>query len=264
MFDEYLHLNSSGHFINQPDHFCERARPMDYLFIWVLAGKGFAETENHRANVRPGHLLTFRPGKPHAYGSDKTDPWDIVWVHFTGSLAVKFFRATRRIGQPHIELGLDAELRDRWLELVIAHSAHRAEFAVRCDTGLCALLGLILHRLQQRARSTATTTPLDTHRLQSFIHEHLAEPISVEQLAREASLSVPHFNRLFKQQFAVSPIYYVIQKRVALACSLLSETAMPLKQVAETVGYDDPFYFSRLFRKMTGISPSEYRKQKQS
>jgi AraC-like DNA-binding protein len=67
--------------------------------------------------------------------------------------------------------------------------------------------------------------------------------------------------RLFKRQFKVSPIYYVIQKRIAHACSLLTETALPLKQISQAVGYDDPFYFSRMFKKMMGVNPTEYRRR---
>ena len=103
------------------------------------------------------------------------------------------------------------------------------------------------------------TTGLDVQKLQTYIHEHLREPITLAQLARVARLSPTHFARVFKQQFAVSPLYYVIQKRIALACSLLTETGMPMKQISEAVGYDDPYYFSRLFHKVTGVSPTQYR-----
>ena len=84
---------------------------------------------------------------------------------------------------------------------------------------------------------------------------------TLAELAREAKLSVVHFNRVFKKQFGISPMNYVIQKRVALACSLLTETGQPLKQVGERVGYRDPFFFSRQFKKVMGVSPSGYRQK---
>src|SRR5437762_2094607 len=120
MFHRHLHLNDSGHFVNMPDHCAQRTRPMDYLFIWVLHGRGYVETEGRRYAARPGDLLTFAPGKAHRYGAAEIDPWDILWIHFHGSLARSFVTAIRRGRGARIELGLDAQLRDRWIDLVIA------------------------------------------------------------------------------------------------------------------------------------------------
>lgn len=259
MQPDLLHVNSSGHFVHRPEHFMQRAAPMDYLLIYVLAGKGFSETEGHRVAAQPGHLLSFRPGQPHRYGSDKKEPWDIVWVHFAGPRARGLVAEIRRFGAGGVDLGLDAEIRDRWIELVIAHAARGPAWVWRVSPALYALLGLIIHRLHRRAVTPAQAPPFDVHRLRAYIHHHLAEPITLAGLARQVNLSAPHFSRLFKQQFMVSPIYYVIQERVALASALLVETALPLKQIAQLVGYADPYYFSRLFRKVTGRAPSAYR-----
>lgn len=242
-----------------PTHFMERERPIDYLLIWVLSGRGFAATEGQRIVAMPGDLLTFEPGQSHQYGAAPEDPWDIVWVHYTGQLAPDFFRAIRGAAGVKVPLGLDAEICDRWLELVVAYLGRGTGFATRGNTALYGLLGLIAARLEQRPVTRQKESPLGIYALQKFIHDNLATPLTVATLAREAKLSVPHFTRLFKRQFAVSPMDYVIQKRVALAGSLLTETGLPLKQISATVGYDDPFYFSRLFKKVTGVSPSAYR-----
>jgi AraC-like DNA-binding protein len=259
MLGQYLQLNECGHFVNVPDHFYARARPMDYLLIWVLGGQGFAATEGKRIIATPGQLLSFIPGKAHRYGSDKNQPWNILWAHFQGKLAQEFVRSIRRPGGKAVELGMDDELRDRWIELVIAHAERPPGFATRCNTALYGLLGLIVHRLETRSRAPVAPSPLDVHRLQTYIHHHLAEPLTLESLARQANLSPPHFARVFRQRFGVSPINYVIQKRIALAGSLLTETAMPLKQISRAIGYADPYYFSRLFKKQTGRSPAAYR-----
>ncbi|MEI6083076.1 MAG: helix-turn-helix domain-containing protein [Verrucomicrobiota bacterium] len=259
MLDQYLKLNSSGHFFKEFDHYMRRAAPMDYLLIWVLSGKGFARCQGRRMEVGPGHLLLFRPRQAHEYGADPAQPWDILWVHFQGKLARAFAERIREFGQLRIDLGVDDELRDRWIELVIAHGPRDPRFAAKTNTALYALLGLIIHRLQQRTHQIATAEPLDVHRLQTYVHQHLAEPITLADLARQANLSPMHFTRVFKKQFGTSPIDYVIQKRITHACALLTETARPLKQIATAVGYADPFYFSRLFRKVMAVSPSTYR-----
>jgi AraC-like DNA-binding protein len=121
---------------------------------------------------------------------------------------------------------------------------------------------MILWRLHlRRSGRTGHGPALDVHALLVYIHDHLAEPIRLEDLARIARLSVTHFSRLFGRIFGVSPMRYVMQRRVGLAQSLLLETSMPVKQVAHAVGCEDPYYFSRMFSKVVGVGPSAYRQR---
>jgi len=263
MLKKYLNLLKSGHFLNMPTHCMRREKPVDDLVFWALAGKGRVASEGKEVQVRTGDLISLRPGKPHEYQSDPRDPWEIVWVHFDGQLAAAFVDKIRGFGEVRTVLGLDDEIRDRWLELVIAHAAHGPGFEIRANTALYGLLGLIIHRLLLKTRIPSVEKRVDVHRLQNHIHHHLDKPITLGELARQAGLSVPHFNRVFRKLFQVSPMHYVLQKRIARACTLLTETSMPVKQISRAVSYDDPYYFSRLFRKMMGISPSEYRRKKQ-
>ena len=262
MFEEHLELLRSGHFLQMPEHYMHCDDPMDYLIMWVLAGRGFVETDGQRVEARPGQLFTFLPNQPQTYGSDRDEPWEILWVHCRGPLATEFVRQIRYYGVPDADLGLDPEIRDRWVELVLAHDQREPGYEVRVNTGLGALLGLVLFRLLLHTVVPERERPLAAHRLQSYIQQHLREPITLADLARQAHLSPTHFARVFKQQFHVSPIYYVLQKRVALAGSLIAETSMPFKEISQAVGYDDPYYFSRLFKKMTGLSPTAYRHSK--
>src|ERR1043165_9788922 len=98
MLAKYLELLRSGHFFNMPRHYMRRQRPMDYLLFWVLAGRGFVSSEGKRYQASAGDLFCLRKGKSHEYGSDKTHPWDVVWVHFDGGLAKTFVDEIRRFG----------------------------------------------------------------------------------------------------------------------------------------------------------------------
>jgi len=234
---------------------------MDFLLIWVLGGRGFGETEGVRLEATSGHLLTFMPGRSHSYGADPQEPWDILWLHFRGRLAREFLAHIRSYGGMRVDFGFDVDVYDRWVELVATQTVGKPGREIYGNTGLCGLLGLILSRLERKALalSKAESSSLDVQRLQNYIHHHLAEPLTLAALARQAHLSPSHFTRLFKKCFAVSPICYVAQKRIALACSLLSETSMTLSEIGRRIGYDDPYYFSRLFKKLTGVCPSVYR-----
>jgi AraC-like DNA-binding protein len=261
-FEKHCKLLRSGHYAGMPQHFMERQDPMDYLLLWVLGGRGFVEVEERLWEGQAGHLFSLRPHQPHSYGSDARRPWDIVWLHFQGDLAEDFVQTIRQYGGVRVDYGLDPELRDRWMELVITHNSDTAGAELRGHTGLAGLLGLILYRLQLQTIVPESQQPLEVAALQRFIHQHYRQPITLDDLAREANLSPTHFARVFKKQFQVSPMYYVIQKRIAVACSLLTESAMPIKEISAAVGYDDPYYFSRLFKKLTGVNPTTYRQRR--
>jgi len=235
---------------------------MDYLVFWVLAGRGWVVADGVRHDAVAGELFCLMKGRPHEYASDAIDPWEVVWVHFDGRLAPAFIEAIQHFGDTRIALGHDPFLRGRWLELIVNHAACGPHFQTVANTGLYALLGLTIHQLQvrQSARSS-TDTPFDVHHLQAWIQHHLAEPISVADLARQANLSPSHFTRQFRKLFKASPTQYVMQIRVAQARELLTQTPMPLKQIAAAVGCHDRYYFSRMFKKITGQSPAAYRSE---
>src|ERR1043166_8022509 len=98
MLAKYLELQRSGHFSHMPHHFMRCDATMDYLLFWVLGGRGFVRSEGKRHEASAGDLFCLLKGEPHEYGWDKMDPWDIVWVHFAGSLARPFVRDIRGFG----------------------------------------------------------------------------------------------------------------------------------------------------------------------
>lgn len=96
-------------------------------------------------------------------------------------------------------------------------------------------------------------------RLKRYIEEHYAEPITQERLARVAACSVPNLYRIFTKSFGLSPRNYVNKIRLEKAAILLETGTLPINEVAEAVGYEDPVYFSRLFKENYRLSPKNYR-----
>ena len=93
----------------------------------------------------------------------------------------------------------------------------------------------------------------------AYMMRHLDEPLQVATLAAQANISTSHFFALFKRQTGCAPIDCFIHLRMQHACRLLDETMLSVKEVAATLGYDDPFYFSRIFKSVNQVAPSEYR-----
>jgi AraC-like DNA-binding protein len=93
----------------------------------------------------------------------------------------------------------------------------------------------------------------------SYIENHFAENISVTKLAELSHYSESHFIRMFSRTYHSTPLEYIIDLRINHACIMLKNTALTVSETAERCGFDDSNYFSRIFRKRIGCSPTEYR-----
>lgn len=91
-----------------------------------------------------------------------------------------------------------------------------------------------------------------------YIQTHLSKPLTIEELADMACLSKDHLTRLFKKEMGMPPLHYINQKKVERAQLLLLTEDTPIKTIAYQLGYEDPSYFNRIFRKYTGQTPAEY------
>ena len=96
-----------------------------------------------------------------------------------------------------------------------------------------------------------------------YFHKNYSKPISIEEFAAEHHMSVSWFIRNFKEYTESTPAQYLLSLRISNAQTLLETTNYNVTEIAEIVGYDNPLYFSRIFKKQSGMSPSEFRKQLQ-
>ena len=107
--------------------------------------------------------------------------------------------------------------------------------------------------------SLGSTGPL-AEQVKTYMHEHLAEKLTLEQISEVHNISVSQLKRSFKEQTGKSVIAYLIDLRIRAAKRLIKEGDLNFTQIAETVGYDNIYYFSAMFKKQTGKTPTEYSK----
>lgn len=119
----------------------------------------------------------------------------------------------------------------------------------------------LFSRFIQQATTKATSHDDRITKATQYIMEHLADTITIQELASEACLSPEHFIRLFKNILGTTPVQYITRKRIEKSQHLLFTTDMSVKHIAFVSGYTDSSYFVHTFKRVVGITPQEYRKQ---
>lgn len=123
---------------------------------------------------------------------------------------------------------------------------------------------MIFSRFMREAKARVWTHDDRMKKVLAHIHSHIGDSIDVEELANVACVTKPYLIRLFKREFGTSPVQYINKKKMERAQLLLYTTEQPVKEVAYALGFSDHSYFIRLFRKLTGLTPQEYRRRVKS
>jgi len=250
-----------GFFPRATGHLRERLGGVDQaIFIYCTNGFGWCEVGGQMHSVKPGELLVIPPGTSHAYGADEKRPWSIFWVHATGA-SMKLFLEELAISveRPLVYLGPHTQLLALFEEAIdILEHGYTSSHLLYASRTLAHLMGLIVWQQQQKWQGIPEPRQKVAQSI-AFMKSHLNRPLKISQLAGMANLSSSHYSALFKRQTGYAPMDYFIRLRLHQACQLLDNTDLTIKQIAAALGYEDPFYFSRIFKALNDISPSEYR-----
>jgi AraC-like DNA-binding protein len=232
----------------------------DTIFKYCVDGRGFLELGGIRHQVRTGDLLVVPPRVPHSYGSDERRPWTMHWFHARGfQLESLVAELGATVEQPTIRLGLDRHIIALFEEL---RSGLEEGYAPPLVRYAGQVLGYLFGRMIRRREDNSRDESDAAHRvLQSLRHikEHLHEPLDVAELSRAAGLSVSRYSALFRELVRSPPKRYIESLRMQRAERLLADTDFNVQSIARMVGYEDPLYFSRTFRRTHEAAPSVFR-----
>ena len=258
-----LYVSHIGYFPKALYHYCQRPQGcVDNILFYCVQGKGYYTLDGHTFTLNPNqYVIVPATDKPLVYCSDTEDPWSIYWVHFTSDALQAFNRAYHIVPEqgpqyiPHNEKGIRI-----WEEMYENLSrGYSPENLMNTNLCLYHLIATFVFSQQQNQNSSSPEKAIIRETI-DYMKNNLDKTIRIEDFADLNKYSVSHFSKLFRLTTGMSPIEYFIHLKMQKACQLLYTEDSRVKQIAALLGYDDPYYFSRLFKKYMNTSPGTYRK----
>jgi AraC-like DNA-binding protein len=259
--DAPVAINSIGEFkIDRPFVTDNVEGRVDFYLMYILEGKLHYTFDNGDAVLGKGSFVIFPPGYRYRYRPAHGEGnIHYCWCHFSGSAAEEMLSALG-FGR------LPARGRFSRSEEILFDFSRISDAAVLPEPLRTQVMGgffsSVLATLAKSKSGEGTDLPLD--RSIAYINLNYASPITVDELAAMENLSPSRYSALFKERFGVAPIEHVINLRIRASLSLLSDTDMQIKEIAELVGYSDGHFFSRMFAKRMHRSPAAYRRDHKS
>jgi AraC-like DNA-binding protein len=260
-----LYVTDIGFFPSAHYHYRERPEGCDAaIFIYCSEGEGWAIFEEGSKIAIPANTLLVIPAHtPHSYGATETDPWSIYWFHVKGEAVESFIQClplsnfTMRVPTTRTIdiLGLFNLCYETLLYKSYSWRYHL--FVSQVMRHLLSTIVLLHNETMQEGRKNEYV-----ERSIHYMMRHVQASLTLDELADNVHLSKPHFIHLFKEITGHTPIDYYTRLKIQQACSYLDLTDQSIKEVGRSVGMQDPYYFSRVFHKIMGLSPSEYREIK--
>jgi AraC family transcriptional regulator, arabinose operon regulatory protein len=255
-----LYITDIGFYPHAKNHYRKRIKgTAECILIYCIDGEGFIKTMDTVFHLIPDSYFIIPAHTAHSYWASESAPWSIYWIHFTGKKSELFrdfcFKVIPILRSPHARIDDRInQFNEILTALEMGFTRNNIEFA-----------NLSLHRILasffyvetfRSVKGIKSNDPVEQSIF--FMLRNLNYHLKIEDLAKHVNLSESHLSRLFKNKTGSSPIDYFISLRMQEAIRLLTNKSLRIKEVAFLLGYNDPYYFTRIFTKQIGTSPASF------
>ncbi len=255
-----LSVYNTGYEACESDYTWGPALRDHYLIHYISTGRGVYTHADKTYELQQGDLFLITPDELISYRADKKDPWEYYWVGFNGTDARRLVNMAGFSADCPV-LHCDDASKTKQLLLAIAEASGSS---AADDAQMVGCLYHFMSHLIRMNNHLITGNPHQEYVANAlrFIQYNYASDIGINDIARYVGISRSQLYRAFLESFGVAPHSYLQRYRINEACSLLRNPNYFIAEVAGSVGFNDPLYFSRVFKSIKGRSPSAYQREK--
>ena len=257
-----LYVNCCGLSQTEGLHSFGPALKPHYLVHYILSGKGRFSIGGKEYPLETGYGFLITPDELAFYQADEDDPWTYVWVGFSGTQAAEYIgNIGLSVRQPIFKSDESEELY-RIVKDMMEHNTFGLSHDLRRNGQLGVFLSIIANGTQV-AENEEDRANIYVRKAVSFIQSNYCNPIKVTDVANYVCINRSYLYTLFHNSMGMSPQQFLAAFRITKASELLQLTALPVESIALSCGYQDPLVFTKAFKQMKKMSPTNYRKQMQ-
>lgn len=258
----FFYIQEIGQFKANKPYFTEREHLKSFLIKFTLSGEGSLRYANDVYQLKAGDVFFIDCNNHQYYQTESDEPWEMDWVHFYGSTSANFYIEFIRTGT-HVFHTSGPPEKNR-IHLIMEHLQRLQQNKnSKTDFETSILLHELLNELiQQKFQLDFDEAEIPPYiaGLKVFLDANYKQKITLENLEKIYHINRYQLTKEFSRYIGHSPIDYVITKKISLAKDMLHYSGLTVQEISLATGIDNTAYFSRLFKKKTGISPAQYRK----
>lgn len=234
----------------------------EFQVIYISRGTGvFESTHCAQTRVTEGTVLLLFPGEWHRFRPDPDTGWDEWWAGFKGDIAGRLLQDEFiSTSKPLLHTGLQETIRQLLSGIIENTRTEKPGYQPFISGAVLHLLGYLHAQGKQTALQQEDIQENIVHKAMEIIRTKTDQRLSIESVAEELCVSYSRLRKIFRQYTGIAPGQYLLQLKIERAKMLLADPLKPVKVIAAEMGFESAFYFSKIFKVKTGVSPDHYRK----
>lgn len=254
----YYHGTSSC----APGHTFEPTVREHYVLHYITRGEGSLILDNIEYELKENQGFLLCPGAVSKYIASETNPLHFSWIGFHGLNALFYMKlANLSAENPIFTYNKDNKLRDCLLEMGNMQNNRSFGTSLRMQSYLYLIFSVLIdNNTTQHVTASKNTQYNYVRKSLEYIQENYMNDLNVNKLAEYMNLNRSYLCSIFKKILDTSPQNYIAQYRINKACDLLKNSSYSISDISLMIGYKDYAVFQRYFKKVTGLSPNQYRK----
>ena len=232
-----------------------------YKLHYVHSGRGILKVEDTIYHLSKGEGFLICPNVLVSYTAISEDPWNYSWVAFNGVNAEAYLnRANLSVNKPIFRC-IEEDRINNCFQDIFDSIKYEKSMDIKSLSSFYDLLSILIEETNLITTDNSSTKHQETYIKQAieFIDTNYSRKVSIEEIASYVGINRKYLSQLFSDILNISPQNYLINFRLQKACDLLTSTSLSINEISNSIGYNDQFLFSKIFKKYKGVSPKGYR-----